>query len=72
MLTVTIDLLVMKGMGIFSDFFFNTQFLSTFFSFQISQCLLFLCFIRNLKSRNISNKQTIFPPVGTFKFQSLT
>lgn len=73
-LTVTIDLLVMKGMGMFSDFCFNIQFVNfLFFPPNLSIFLISLLYQKlKIKKQFKKKKKNIFPPIGMFKFQSLT
>ena len=71
--TVTIDLLVMKGMGMFSDFCFNIQFVNfLFFFLSKSLNISYFSALSETKNQETIQKKSFFPPIGMFKFQSLT
>lgn len=56
-LTVTIDLLVMKGTGMFSDFCFNIQFVLTFFFFPKSLNISYFSALSETKNQETVQKK---------------
>ena len=56
-LTVTIDLLVMKGMGMFSDFCFNIQFVNFLFFFSKSLNISYFSALSETKNQETVKKK---------------